>query len=408
MTEISMSTSGVGKVFYGFKHEILRVLKWLSFDVPIETEKWVLKDISFDVPKGQALAIVGRNGAGKSTLLKVITGTMRASTGDVHINGKISAILELGMGFNPDLSGRDNAFHSLGLMGHQHDEIIGVMKTLEAFSELGDYFDQPLRIYSSGMHMRLAFSVATAFRPEVLIVDEALSVGDSYFQHKSFDKIKEFQKLGTTLILVSHDRMAVLNLCDRAILLHEGKIAIDGDPESVLDYYNALLAHKDGEEIKTNKLDDGRIQTISGSRKVTVENSSLMNASGKIIDTIDVGEELHLKVSVLVHEDVDQLVLGFAIKDRFGQTVFGANTFYSKQTLTNVKAGETYEFNVLVQADLGVGTYSIALALVGGESHLGENYEWRDLSTIFSVANLSETPFDGFVFLRPQISVKKT
>ncbi|PZU77515.1 MAG: sugar ABC transporter ATP-binding protein [Rhizobium sp.] len=407
MTTPVMSVHNVGKVFYRYSHEFYRIVRWFSARAPAAEEKWVLRDISFSVPRGQALAIVGRNGAGKSTLLKLITGTMRPSTGHVSLSGRISAILELGMGFNPDYTGRQNVFHSLGLMGHQHADILAALADIEAFSELGDYFDQPLRVYSSGMHMRLAFSVATAFRPDILIVDEALSVGDAYFQHKSFDRIREFRKLGTTLILVSHDRMAMLGLCDRAILLHEGRVALDGEPESVLDYYNALLGHKAGETIVTEALGDGRIRTISGSRKATVDEAVLLDEAGKPVDTVDVGDIVHLHVKATAHEALEQLVLGYAIKDRFGQTIYGTNTFYSDQALTEVAAGERLAFHVSFPADLGVGTYSIALALVGGENHIGENYEWRDLAIIFSVANLSKQPFDGKAFLPPQISVSR-
>lgn len=402
-----LSVQNVGKVFYRHRHEIHRILGWFSDKAPVAEETWVLRDISFSVPSGQALAIVGRNGAGKSTLLKLITGTMRPSTGTVSLDGRLAAILELGMGFNPDYTGRQNVFHSLGLMGHQHAEIQAALADIDAFAELGDYFDQPLRVYSSGMQMRLAFSVATAFRPDILIVDEALSVGDSYFQHKSFDRIREFRKLGTTLILVSHDRMALLGLCDRAILLNDGRIALDGEPESVLDYYNALLGHKPGEDIVTERLADGRIRTMSGSRKATIEEAVLLDGSQRPVDTIDVGEMVDLHVKAIAHKALDQLVLGYAIKDRFGQTIYGTNTFYSDQSLETVKAGERFTFQFRFRADLGVGTYSIALALVGGESHLGENYEWRDLAIIFNVANLTKQAFDGKVFLPPQISVER-
>ena len=407
MSDIVLSVSGLGKVFYIFKHELYRMLRWFSIDAPIEKEKWVLQDVSFDVPSGQALAIVGRNGAGKSTLLKMITGTMRASRGAVHHNGSISAILELGMGFNPDYTGRQNAYHSLGLMGRQFAEIDAVMAGIEDFSELGDYFDQPLRIYSSGMQMRLAFSVATAFRPDILIVDEALSVGDSYFQHKSYEKIKEFRALGTTLILVSHDRMAVLSLCDRAILLNEGKLALDGNPEAVLDYYNALLGQKEGEEITTETLADGRIRTTSGSKKVTIEDVTLTDLSGQEVDSLNVGQRVQVHVKALVHDPVDQLVLGFAIKDRFGQTLYGTNTFYSEQTLADMKPGERASFAVEFDANLGEGSYSIALALVGGENHIGENYEWRDLSVVFDVANVDKQTFDGKLYLPGDVKVER-
>jgi lipopolysaccharide transport system ATP-binding protein len=407
MSHVVMNVSGLGKVFRRYSHELYRVLRWFGIKAPIAEERWVLKDISFEVLSGQALGIVGRNGAGKSTLLKLITGTMRPSAGAVTIHGKIAAILELGMGFNPDYTGRQNVFHALGLMGHQHAEIAATLDDIAGFSELGTYFDQPLRVYSSGMHMRLAFSVATAFRPDILIVDEALSVGDAYFQHKSFDRIKAFQKEGTTLILVSHDRMALLSLCDRAILLHNGAVAKDGDPEAVLDYYNALLSDASDASIETRELSDGRIQTSSGSKKVTIEAVSLVNARGDSVDTLDVGESVTIRVRTRVHQPVDNLVLGYSIKDRFGQTLYGTNTHYTAQSLEHVLPGDVFDFSIAFEAHFGEGSYSVALALVGGENHIGDNYEWRDLALIFSVANLSRPTFDGKLFLPSTIAIEK-
>jgi lipopolysaccharide transport system ATP-binding protein len=407
MSHPVLNVHRIGKVFRRYRHEIYRVLRWFSIQAPLDEETWVLRNITFSVQSGQALGIVGRNGAGKSTLLKLITGTMRPSEGEVSVAGKISAILELGMGFNPDYTGQQNVFHALGLMGYQHSEIAGIVQDIRDFSELGDYFDQPLRVYSSGMHMRLAFSVATAFRPDILIVDEALSVGDAYFQHKSFDKIKQFRELGTTLILVSHDRMALLSLCDRAILLHDGTIALDGEPESVLDYYNALLSQQSDQSIQTKTLSNGQTQTSSGSKKVTIQDTCLLDANGAETDTLDVGDNVTIYVRALAHEHVQRLVLGYAIKDRFGQTLYGTNTFFSEQSTDNVGAGEEFEFCVGFAANLGPGTYSVALALVGGENHIGENYEWRDLAIIFSVTNLSKKTFDGKIYLPSEIAVSR-
>lgn len=407
MSHTVMNVSGLGKVFRRYSHEIYRVLRWFGLNTPIADEKWVLKDISFDVPSGQALGIVGRNGAGKSTLLKLITGTMRPSSGEVTIKGKISAILELGMGFNPDYTGRQNVFHALGLMGYQHAEIVGALEDIAGFSELGSYFDQPLRVYSSGMHMRLAFSVATAFRPDILIVDEALSVGDAYFQHKSFDRIKAFQKQGTTLILVSHDRMALLSLCDRAILLHNGVLAKDGDPEAVLDYYNALLSDVGDVSIETRELDGGRIQTSSGSKKVTIEKIFLADEEGVPTDTLAVGQKVKVIIRASAHEAVESLVLGYAVKDRVGQTIHGTNTFYSNQVETEVEAGDELEYTIEFEANFGEGSYSLTLALTGGENHLHDNYEWRDLALIFSVTNINKQPFDGKLYMPSTFAVNK-
>ncbi|MBB6182068.1 ABC transporter ATP-binding protein [Pseudorhizobium flavum] len=403
-----LTVNGLGKVFRRYKRELHRVLNWFSFQFPPAEEHWVLRDISFEVRAGEALGIVGRNGAGKSTLLKMITGTTRPSEGGVHFKGRIAAILELGMGFNYDYTGRQNVYHASGLMGLQRSDMDAIMPELEAFAELGAYFDQPIRVYSSGMQVRLAFAVATAFRPDILIIDEALSVGDAYFQHKSFDKIKQFREQGTTLILVSHDRLALLSLCDRALLLDQGRLALDGDPESVLDYYNALLGRKEGDVIETSLQDDGRIQTISGSREATIETATLVNTQGEPIDTIEVGSEVEIRVVAKAHKAIPRLVLGYAIKDRLGQTMYGTNTHYSQQALDTLQAGETVEYSIRFPVALGPGTYSVALALSGAENHLGQNYEWRDLAIMFSVVNLREQAFDGKIFMPSSIEVRRS
>ena len=192
--------------------------------------------------KGESVGIVGLNGAGKSTLLKLIAGVTQPTEGSVKVSGKLSALLELGMGFHPDFTGRQNLLTAGQLMGIPLRRLEVLMPEIEGFAEIGEYIDRPVRVYSSGMQMRLAFSLATAEQPDVLIVDEALSVGDAYFQQKSFDRIRQFKASGTTLILVSHDHFAIQSICDRAILLQEGSVTLDADPESVLDYYNARLS----------------------------------------------------------------------------------------------------------------------------------------------------------------------
>ncbi|GHA32600.1 sugar ABC transporter ATP-binding protein [Devosia pacifica] len=404
MTAPVLTVSGVGKAFRRYKREMHRILSLCGISMAPSEERWVLRDINFAVEPGQAVGIVGRNGAGKSTLLKLITGTMRQTTGTIAVNGRISAILELGMGFNMEFTGRQNAFQAAGMMGFNQSEIEGVIAEIEDFAELGDYFEQPIRVYSSGMQVRLAFAVATAFRPEVLIVDEALSVGDAYFQYKCFDRIRSFRKQGTTLILVSHDKAALQSICDRAILLEAGKVAKDGSPEEVLDYYNALIAAKEGEEIETIAHPSGRVQTISGDRRARIESVALYDSNGTAVETVAVGKPVELRVTARAHADLEKLVLGFALKDRLGQTMFGTNTFFADQSIDDVTEGETFSFGFRFDANLGPGNYSVSLALSGGESHLVDNYEWRDLAMIFTVVNLGE-PFDGKTYIPTTVDV---
>ena len=202
--------SNLGKAYKRYPSKWSRLAEWL---IPFSGQRhelnWVLSDLNFSVKPGEALGIIGINGAGKSTLLKMIAGTSQPSTGSVAISGHVAALLELGIGFHPDFTGRQNAYMAGQLLGFSVDEITALMPEIESFAEIGEYLDQAVRFYSSGMQMRLAFSVATVKRPDVLIIDEALSVGDAYFQHKCFDRIREFRELGTTLLMVSHDKLAI-------------------------------------------------------------------------------------------------------------------------------------------------------------------------------------------------------
>lgn len=408
MTREVLRVEKVGKAYRDYSSEWSRFAHWFGFKSRSRQEKWVLRDISFAVKEGEAIGIVGENGAGKSTLLKIITGTSRASEGAVTYFGRIAAILELGMGFNPDMTGRQNVYHSAGLMGFSRQEVDGVIASIEDFAEIGFYFDEPVRTYSSGMAMRVAFSVATAFRPEVLIVDEALSVGDTYFQHKSFARIREFQKAGTTLLIVSHDKAAVQALCTRAILLEHGRVIRDGEPEAIMDYYNALIADKENNKIRTQVNADGRTQTISGTGEVQVSNIALYNEAGESVEFVAVGQLLQLHVTVSAKAAVPQLVLGYMIKDRTGQEVYGTNTFHTKQVVPDIKRGESIEFWVEFPANLGPGHYSISTALVSTDTHLVNNYEWRDLALTFTVANVDKPSFVGLAWIPPAIKVLRT
>jgi len=225
-----ISVNNVGKAYKQYPSKSSRLVEWISPTKKLRHKlKWILNDISFQVQPGEALGIIGINGAGKSTLLKLITGTAKPTTGEVHLEGRVAAMLELGMGFHPDFTGRQNAYMSGQLLGMSSQQITELMPEIEAFAEIGDYIDEPVRVYSSGMQVRLAFSIATAIRPDILIVDEALSVGDAYFQHKSFARIREFREKGTTLLLVSHDNQpfslfAIVPFCSIKVELRKKEI----------------------------------------------------------------------------------------------------------------------------------------------------------------------------------------
>lgn len=398
----------LGKAYRRWSSELLRALSWFGLPVRPSEEHWVLKGVTFSVEGGQAVGIVGQNGAGKSTLLKLITGTTLPTEGAVWRSGRVAAILELGMGFNPDLTGRENAFHAAGLMGHRHDEIAAAMPGIEEFAEIGEYFDEPVRTYSSGMQVRVAFSVATAFRPDLLIIDEALSVGDAYFQHKSFERIRKFREQGTSLLIVSHDAAAIQALCNRAILLERGKVIRDGSPQDVMDYYNALVAERENATVRESPDASGRQRISSGTGEATVERLVLLGADGAPVEHVAVGEEVELRVAVRLHADLPRLVLGYMIKDRLGQPVFGTNTHHTRQVIENAPAGQVVEYRARFAMNLGPGSYSVSTALVSSDTHLVNNYEWRDLALMFTVSNTDKPYFIGSAWVPPVIEVLRS
>lgn len=405
----SIQVSQLGKAYKQYPSRWARLAEWfIPFSAPRHHLKWVLQDLSFTVNPGEALGIIGVNGAGKSTLLKMITGTTQPNAGHIHLQGRVAALLELGMGFHPDFSGRQNVFMAGQLLGLGMDELHELMPEIEAFAEIGEYIDHPVRTYSSGMQMRLAFSVATARRPDVLIVDEALSVGDAYFQHKSFARIREFRKAGTTLLIVSHDRQAIQNLCDRAILLANGKLALEGSPEEVMDFYSAMLAEKEQQTVRQERLHGGQVRTISGTGEAGFADIALINDQGQRVEVVSVGAMVTLEVTVDVRADVPRLILGFMIKDRMGQAMYGINTHRLNQPVENLKAGEQVVYRFKFPARLGKGNYSIALSLSRFDSHLDTNYEWRDFALVFHVINIKQADFVGCAWLDSDVSIERS
>ena len=406
----SITVADLGKAYKQYPARSDRLLEWLDpRSKPRHRLHWVLQGINFTVNPGEAVGIIGINGAGKSTLLKMIAGTTQPTTGCVHITGRVAALLELGMGFHPDFTGRQNVYMAGQLLGYGVQEIAGLMPQIEAFAEIGEYIDQPARVYSSGMQMRLAFSVATAHRPDVLIVDEALSVGDAYFQHKSFDRIREFRKHGTTLLLVSHDKGAIQGICDRALLINAGRLAMQGEPEAVMDYYNAMLAERENSTVQQRAMADGKVQTTSGLGGATVSGIQLLNQHDEPIEVVDVDASVTLQITVSVQTPIPQLVLGYMIKDRFGQPVFGTNTHYLNAVECDLLPGDEIEYRFSFNTNLGVGSYSIATAIHSSETHISHNYEWRDLALVFQVVNISKPPFVGTAFLPTRLhAVRQT
>lgn len=403
----SIAVTNLGKAYKKYPNRRARLADWL---LPLEKPRyelhWVLKDINFVVNPGEAIGIIGMNGAGKSTLLKMITGTTQPTTGSVTIQGRMAALLELGMGFHPDFTGRQNAFMAGQLLGLTTEEISALMPGIESFAEIGAYIDQPVRVYSSGMQVRLAFAVATARRPDILIVDEALSVGDTYFQHKSFDRIREFQALGTTLLIVSHDKSAIQSICDRAILLKDGQIIKEGKPDTVFDFYNALLADHENQSVREKESSfEGKVQTLSGNGEATILEAWMADGTGNRIEMAKVGQRVLFGITIDVQAELPELVIGFIIKDRLGQEVFGTNTHHLDNAMHHVAAGTKLRFAFELDLNLGPGTYSLTYALHTHDTHLLKNYEWRDVALVFNVINITKPAFVGITWIQCQARI---
>lgn len=387
----------VSKKFKVFDRPIDRLMEALSGGrLKRHREKWALQDISFRLEQGESMGLVGQNGCGKSTLLSIIVGSRAPTSGTTLAHGRVSALLELGMGFHPDFTGRENAIMGLQIQGLSAPDIPGLLPWIEDFSELGEYFENPLRTYSSGMQMRLAFSVATVLKPDILIVDEALSVGDVYFQHKSVGRIRELRSQGASLLFVSHDAASVKSLCDRALLLDEGKMVQDGTPDQVMDYYNAMIAEK---EKHLDIVQNERGETRSGSQLVRFESVELIGKDGTKRETFRVGDAATLRCRLRCTRAIDFPTIGFSIRDRLGNEVFGTNSWYLGQTdLPAMTPGE-YVVEFATKLRLGVGSYSVTVAAHTERTHVENNYDWWDHACVFQVIAGSEYEFAGVAFL---------
>nr|BFD40620.1 ABC transporter ATP-binding protein [Pseudomonas sp. FFPRI_1] len=390
-----LSVSNLGKAYRVYASEFQRIGRWFGLPIKPSEEHWVIKGVNFTIHPGESIGIVGQNGAGKSTLLKMITGTLQASEGSVQINGRIAAILELGMGFTPELSGRQNVFHSAGLMGFSAAEIIGAMPDIEAFAEIGAYFDEPVRTYSSGMQMRVAFAVATAFKPDLLIVDEALSVGDSYFQAKCFKRIKQYRDEGMTLILVSHSADDIVRQCERAILLKNGRVEFDGPSREVTNLYlDELFGKKKGIVHETEVESPGLVSEDFLNADDIFATRGGYNPSeyrwghggAAILDYLVIvdGERFPSRIEsnsngdfyfkVRFDADFENVVPGFLIKTLDGVFIYGTNSFVSSrgQIVISVKAGDIRMFKFSVPLNLNAGDHLISFGISSGNPLVGD------------------------------------
>ncbi|ECI0413543.1 ABC transporter ATP-binding protein [Salmonella enterica subsp. salamae] len=391
---MSIKVWNVGKAYKYYSSKWNRVIeKLLPGDKPQHSKKWVLKDISFTIKSGESVGIVGVNGAGKSTLLKLLTGTTQPTKGSIEIRGRVAALLELGMGFHPDFTGTQNVYMSGLMMGLSREDIERLMPDIEAFADIGDYINESVRIYSSGMLMRLAFAVATAARPDILIVDEALSVGDSRFQAKCYARIADFKKQGTTLLLVSHSAGDIVKHCERAIFLKDGDICMDGAARDVTNRYLDELFGKPGKTTSTRTKNKG--WTNDPAIKISPEEVTDVyhtrpgyrpeeyrwgQGGAKIIDylirsngedfppSLIGNQQADFIMKIVFEHDFDCVVPGLLIKTLDGLFLYGTNSFVASEGCENISVsrGDVRVFKFSLPLDLNSSDYLLSFGISEG------------------------------------------
>jgi lipopolysaccharide transport system ATP-binding protein len=383
-------------------------------------EFWALRDVSFELEAGTTTGIIGPNGSGKSTLLQIITGTLEPTHGHVYHEGRVAALLELGAGFNPEFTGLENIYLNAALMGFSKSETEERLPEIKRFAEIGDFLSQPVKTYSSGMYIRLAFAIAVSADPEILIVDEALSVGDTVFQHRCLRRIKEMQQNGATILFVSHDPHAVRALCSRAVLLNGGRMEAEGDPTDVLNRYRELIMSREAaykasipaapeqdEYEEDISLMDETVEPLSytyrhGDGSAEILSVELMDAAHRVIDLVETGEPVMVRVRAQLNSDIENPVCGFLIRNRHGIHAYGTNTEIQQADFGYVRSGQIIEAVFSFNCWLGAGEFSITVAV---HSAGAISFDWVDDVVFFRV--MSAFPMEGVANLNASVATRR-
>lgn len=412
-----LRVEGVSKQFRIYDHAADRLKEMVSLGRwKTHREFWALREVSFEVQRGTTFGIVGPNGCGKSTLLQIIAGTLQPTHGSVSHTGRMAALLELGAGFNPEFTGIENVFMSTSLLGISKAETAAMLPSIESFAEIGDFIRQPVKTYSTGMYVRLAFAAAISVRPQILLVDEALAVGDAVFQHRCMRRIRELQENGTTILLVSHDPNAIRALSSRALLLHNGSMEILDKPNDVLNRYQKLImaretayeeSHpKTGTEELNELEEDHAPRKLSctyrhgdGSAEITAV--ELLN-NLQPIEIVETGADVMLRVRIHFHESAEAPVCGFLIRNRHGIHIYGTNTELQQEHLGTTRRGENIEISFAFTCWLAPGSYSLTFAV---HSVDGISFDWVDGALFFNV--ISTVPMEGVTNLNASVRCRR-
>ncbi|EMJ92229.1 MULTISPECIES: ABC transporter ATP-binding protein [Leptospira] len=428
---MSLKVENLNKVYFGFSGPFQRILNVLSLGFLGNDVKYdALKNVSFEVFSGEIVGLIGRNGAGKSTLLKVLTGVSSYSSGKILKTGSIRSILELGVGFNPELSGEENLYYNGLVWGLNPNEIRSSMDEIFEFSGLTEFKNIPIKQYSSGMVMRLGFALATFSRPDILIVDEALAVGDASFQQKCLRRFRSFQEQGTMTLIVSHDLELLKSVCSRVLILEKGKLVFNGDPVKGFREYMQIIASSGTEQETIFPVQkDSIVESLSVDLDLVglyLKNSppqdiqqvpGRINRSGAEEDLkykvranskiFPVGCEVEISIHVIFKNEIPDLTVGFHIDDSRGIRVFGTNTFHLGNSLKNIRAGESVTAKFRLPLNFSAGKYSLGIALHEGDNHVGNNYLWKDGILSFELERLDLPKFEGVVWLPVESNLQK-
>lgn len=419
MESIAINVDNVSKIYRLYNKPSDRLKEALGFSKKkLYQEHYALNNVSFEVRKGETVGIIGTNGSGKSTILKIITGVLNPTQGNVSIQGRISALLELGAGFNMEYTGIENIYLNGTMMGFSEEEINAKMDDILSFADIGDFVHQPVKTYSSGMFVRLAFAVAINIDPEILIVDEALSVGDVFFQVKCYHKFEEFKKMGKTILFVSHDLGSISKYCDRVILLNKGVKEAEGKPKEIVDLYKQLMAQNDAPTDVPKTVVENNQQGIwkqylnnnpkfqdYGEKHGEIVDYAIIDETGKITSNIQKNTEFTIKMKVRFHKELQEPIFAFTIKDLQGTEVTGTNTMYEDIPVGPVKAGEERVIEFKQNMNLQGRDYMLSLGCVGFFSNKFVVY--HRLYDVCDIHVISDKNTVGFYDMNSTVTITK-
>lgn len=407
--ELAIEVKDLTKIYKLYNRNRDRVKEALHLTKKsLHRDHYALSNIDMDIHKGETVGIIGTNGSGKSTILKIITGVLSPSMGTVNVNGRISALLELGAGFNMEYTGVENVYLNGTMIGFSKEEIDAKLDSILEFADIGDFVYQPVKTYSSGMFVRLAFAVAINIDPEILIVDEALSVGDVFFQAKCYRKFDEFKAAGKTILFVSHDLSSIAKYCDRVVLLDKGKKLAEGEPKRMIDIYKQVLVgqyNKDKQnnsEKKPTGLDVDEL--VYGSGKAEIYDCYIKDDKGLDTGAIIKGKRFTIGMKVRFKEDLESPIFAFTIKNVRGTEITGTNTMFEKAFLESVKAGTEKEITFTQEMNLQGGDYLISFGCTGYEDDNFTVYHRRYDALELMV--ISEKNTVGYYDMNSEIVVK--